>query len=267
MRTKEWLKAIACGVVAWGLAASPVSAESSLALPDHDPAGRVGADVGTGWNILSIPAAAFVPQNSSWSYHTDSNGYVYPSGAPTVGFWAPVSLPAGAGIGRLNLYAYDPQPGSIAGTVSAYLNRLTGYGAVCSQTLCTFPPVPPAHEQIASAGTIGGNGYTYESALVDPPHTVTNYLAQYVVQVSFTGAGLGFKGVDIWWKRQISPAPGTASFTDVPTNAQFFAEIEAMKAAGITAGCTATQFCPESTVTRRQMAAFFARALGLYWQY
>jgi S-layer homology domain len=58
-----------------------------------------------------------------------------------------------------------------------------------------------------------------------------------------------------------------ASFTDVPTNAQFFAEIEAMKESGITAGCTATTFCPDANVTRRQMAAFFARALGLYWQY
>ena len=48
-------------------------------------------------------------------------------------------------------------------------------------------------------------------------------------------------------------------------SAQFFAEIEAMRIAGITAGCTLDTFCPEANVTRRQMAAFFARALGLYW--
>lgn len=94
---------------------------------------------------------------------------------------------------------------------------------------------------------------------------------QYVVRVSseppYSAAGFSFRGVDIWWKRQISPAPVNASFTDVPTDAQFFAEVEAMKAAGITAGCTASTYCPESFVTRRQMAAFFARALGLYWQY
>ena len=74
-----------------------------------------------------------------------------------------------------------------------------------------------------------------------------------------------FKGVDIWWKRQISPPPSTATFSDVPVGAQFLAEIEAMRIAGITAGCTPDTFCPEANVTRRQMAAFFARALGLYW--
>jgi S-layer homology domain len=262
MKVTQLPSAIACGIVICAFATSTALAESSPALPDNS-----GADVGTGWNILSIPAAAFVPQNSSWSYHTDANGYVYPSGAPIVYFHAPVNLPGGASIGFLNLYAYDPQPGSLGGDVTAYLRRLTGYGSVCSQTLCTFPPVPPASEQIAAAHTTGGNGHTYESAIVSPPHTVSNSLAQYVVVVSFTGAALGFKGVDLWWKRQISPAPVMASFTDVPPGAQFFAEIEAMKAAGITGGCTATTFCPDSTVTRRQMAAFFARALGLYWPY
>ncbi len=76
-----------------------------------------------------------------------------------------------------------------------------------------------------------------------------------------------FKGVDIWWKRQISPAPAAARFTDVPLGAAFFAEVEALAASGITVGCTATEFCPEAPLTRRQMAAFLARALGLYYQY
>ena len=59
----------------------------------------------------------------------------------------------------------------------------------------------------------------------------------------------------------------TARFTDVPTNAQFFREVEALAESGITLGCTATTFCPDAPLTRRQMAAFLARALGLYWQY
>ena len=48
---------------------------------------------------------------------------------------------------------------------------------------------------------------------------------------------------------------------------EFFREIEALAESGITLGCTATTFCPDATLTRRQMAAFLARALGLYWQY
>ena len=62
------------------------------------------------------------------------------------------------------------------------------------------------------------------------------------------------------------PLPGSARFTDVPTNAQFFREVEALAESGITLGCTATTFCPDAPLTRRQMAAFLARALGLYRQ-
>lgn len=50
-------------------------------------------------------------------------------------------------------------------------------------------------------------------------------------------------------------------FTDVTgTHA---ADIEALAAAGITAGCTATTFCPALQLNRAQMATFLARALEL----
>ena len=39
--------------------------------------------------------------------------------------------------------------------------------------------------------------------------------------------------------------------------------IEAIAAAGITTGCTATHYCPSDTVTRAQMASFLARAFTL----
>ena len=40
-------------------------------------------------------------------------------------------------------------------------------------------------------------------------------------------------------------------------------DINALAAAGITVGCTATDFCPEDLVTRAQMASFLRRALGI----
>ena len=40
-------------------------------------------------------------------------------------------------------------------------------------------------------------------------------------------------------------------------------DINRIAEAGITAGCTATRFCPSSSVTREQMASFLARALEL----
>jgi len=74
-----------------------------------------------------------------------------------------------------------------------------------------------------------------------------------------------FGWVEIWWKRSVSPAPATASFTDVPTDHQFFQFIEALKASGITGGCGPGIYCPDAPVTRGQMATFLAKALGLHW--
>lgn len=51
-------------------------------------------------------------------------------------------------------------------------------------------------------------------------------------------------------------------FTDVPDGSPYHAQIGALAGAGISAGCTATTYCPKSTVTREQMAAFLNRGLG-----
>ena len=63
----------------------------------------------------------------------------------------------------------------------------------------------------------------------------------------------------------VSPAPATATFNDVPTSHPFFQFIEALYASGITAGCQTNPalYCPDSTLTRGQMAVFLAKALGL----
>src|SRR5262249_53487413 len=78
---------------------------------------------------------------------------------------------------------------------------------------------------------------------------------------------VGFKGVRVFWHRQVSPAPAVASFMDVPTGDQGYQYIEALFASGITAGCRTSppKYCPDDTLTRRQMAVFLAKALGLHW--
>jgi hypothetical protein len=57
------------------------------------------------------------------------------------------------------------------------------------------------------------------------------------------------------------PPTSTDYFTD-DSSSTFQAQINALRKAGITTGCTATTFCPKSTVTREQMAGFLHRALG-----
>lgn len=56
--------------------------------------------------------------------------------------------------------------------------------------------------------------------------------------------------------------PDGSTFSDTDTS-QFAAEIEALAAADITAGCAEDRYCPERPLTRGQMASFLARALEL----
>ena len=60
------------------------------------------------------------------------------------------------------------------------------------------------------------------------------------------------------------PATGTV-FADVPADSFGAAWIEQLAAEGITAGCAAgpARYCPESTVSRDQMATFLVRTFNL----
>jgi hypothetical protein len=51
------------------------------------------------------------------------------------------------------------------------------------------------------------------------------------------------------------------SFTDVPRTQPFYKKIEALLHNGITSGCTATAYCPGTSVTRDAMAIFVAKGL------
>jgi alpha-amylase len=55
--------------------------------------------------------------------------------------------------------------------------------------------------------------------------------------------------------------PVPQRFSDVPTNHAFYGHIEFFAQAGISTGCAAGQFCPDASVTRRQMAAFLERPI------
>jgi uncharacterized protein (DUF1800 family) len=59
------------------------------------------------------------------------------------------------------------------------------------------------------------------------------------------------------------PAPPTQRFTDVPPDYLFYSFIDQMALRGVTAGCSATTYCPNDFVTRAQMAAFLVRGFGL----
>ena len=213
-------------------------------------------------NILQIPASAFAPTSSGVGWNFDAvSGDLWASsnssGANVV-FWAPVTLPTGSVISYVDLYSYDNNA-----TYDLFVN-LVAYSGYSTPTSAT----------IGSCQTSGAPGHAYNYS-VPFSYTVNNDVrygggAQLAVLVTIPLLGvdsnLRFKAVDIWWTRQISPAPATATFADVPTTHPFFRVIEALAASGITTGCGGNNFCPNGTVTRQEVAKFIVRALGLYQQ-
>ena len=209
-----------------------------------------------------------------WGY-----GYYYRPYAhlAAAGSWfsAPVQLPDGALLCYLGLYAYDN--GTLSPHISAQLVRYSGG----FQTIGAIPAVAASYsyddtvhstgigEELAAVDVGGSNflGYPY---CVTINNDVLHGGSQYAIRVGLPAPASAaddgaatFKAIELGWYRQISPAPGAATFADVPTNHTFFQAIQALSAAGITTGCGGSNFCPGQTVNRGQMAAFLARALGL----
>ena len=93
-----------------------------------------------------------------------------------------------------------------------------------------------------------------------------NVIYQYVIRADVS-SDVSFAGCMVYWTRQVSPAPATATFSDVPTSHPFFRFVQALYSSGITAGCSPTNFCPDNTLTRGEMAVFLAKGLGLSYPY
>jgi hypothetical protein len=206
--------------------------------------------------VLQFPASSFVPVDRGAAGELGlglSPGYaqIFP-GSVTAEVWAPVTLPTGVGVDFLDLYYYDAD-----GTYDMCVD-LDGYSGTTS----------PSWGVLATTCSTGSAGYGYASTLtaLEIDNNVVDSGAQYTLLVYTSGPpsfDLQFKGVDLWWHRQVSPAPATATFADVPTNHPFFQFIEALAASGITGGCGSGNYCPDNPVTRGQMAVFLSKALGL----
>ncbi len=170
---------------------------------------------------------------------------------------AGVSLPSGAQITGMELEACDNVPGS-------------SQSEEVGLTFYRCPVLSPGIDsciEVKSLGTGGNPGCGTFFSSIDL--TVDNNSWSYYVTIDDEDStqGTRWRGARIYWKRQIATAPSTATFIDVPKSYQLFKEVEAMAASGITLGCTANgqYYCPNAPVTRGQMAAFFARALGLHF--
>jgi S-layer family protein len=213
--------------------------------------------------VLQIPAAAFTPRSSTVQYEYLAPGYLYLTALGTQAanqLWAPVFLPTGARVQELGISYYDAESAhDITATLRGYTHGTPDTGG------------SPSAIAVVSAASSGCCGTGYASTPAD--HTIRNDAAhdpdaaQWVVTIDYPLASqdLGFKGVDIRWARQVSPSPGSPTFADVPPSDGAFAFVEALVASGVTAGCGGGNYCPDAPLTRRQMAVFLSKALGLYW--
>ena len=181
----------------------------------------------------------------------DDNTGARRCGTGSCGFLGSFHLPNGAALVSIELEACD---GSAVNELQFFLARL---------------PTPAQPGQLLSAQTSTGTAATPGCALVTTPafsYTVDNAAESYAVAVLFpSDPDISLSAARIRYNLQVSPAPGTATFNDVPTGHPQFQFIEALVAAGVTAGCGGGNYCPNATLTRGQMAVFLAKALGLHF--
>lgn len=208
-------------------------------------------DWGTKDRILShVDFTQFLPSNSTESYATmasASHGIYNPDGIGT--FVAVAHIPSGALLTYLELDYCDTSDTS---NVLLIVDDCSYKGNDC-QTLTQL---------ISSDGT---QGCSLVSTQVFN-YTMDNNARELVLLGFTTGADTTLiGGAYLGYQLQLSAAPQSPTFADVPTSHTYYRAIEALASSGITGGCGNGNFCPSQNVTRGEMAAFLARALGLHF--
>jgi hypothetical protein len=165
-----------------------------------------------------------------------------------------VAVPSGVVIDFLGLSACD----TVGGNFTAAL-----YDEVPGATVAGLGFI----ESSARAGNGCGFDYNANPFAYEYDKNEGHNLVIAITQAAGTptDGSAGAQALEIWWHRRLSPAPATPTFADVPDTDFGYQYIEALSASGITGGCGGGNFCPDNPVTRRQMAIFLAKALGLNW--
>jgi S-layer homology domain len=202
-------------------------------------------------SLQRISLQSFAPISSVTAYnYTDGATKLqrYSTTFAPAGFAASPTLPSGALVTGADFHVCDTDG---VGDITLLLLSTDALG----QNL----------QQLNSASTSGTPGCAAVFVPLDPPYEIQNATGQLLLDIVLhaTNTSETFAGATVHYKLQVSPAPGSATFADVPTNHPFFQYIEAFAASGITGGCGSGNYCPDNPLTRGQMAVFLAKALGL----
>jgi hypothetical protein len=233
-----------------GAARAGAQAPTALAAPDT---------FGLGDQILHVPAAAFQMTGNASPYEFGADGYLRTESDATTYLVAPLVLPAGTQVWGLCTYSYNTEFNWAAYTRLQAVKQAHGTTA-------------PEVVNIREFGLFDNDGYVFacsnfsytvrNTADVDQDGASEDVAHQLVVGMT---DDIALGGVRVFWRHQVSPAPALPSFNDVAPGDPAFKFVEAARSAGVTAGCAGGRYCPDGPWTRRQMAVFLARALGLHW--
>jgi hypothetical protein len=234
-----------------GVTAGMVLAVSAAAQSSGSPTANGPAAFSTSeYTDTRVSAQGFIPSDSTQAFHTSGSLGRFGDTGIDQHFYAPIDIPQGAIVDFIGLNNLNDGTAGIM-TATLLTRDSAGHILINGSLACT------AHITWSTdfnTTPIGSLWQAPEPGILDV-HILSSPNQQF------------FGHVDVKWRRTVSPAPGTATFTDVPTTHQFFQFIEALHAAGITGGCQASppKFCPDNPVTRGEIAVFLATALGLNW--
>lgn len=173
--------------------------------------------------------------------------------SPAPGWLTLVANDGGAGSGVLRLAAGsnpDPLPRTGSVSLGGMVSHFVQAPAVESQAFSDVPAGHPFLHHINLLRTQGVTSGCTGSLFCPEAPTTRGQMAVFIVRSLFGG--------------DTFPFPDTPFFTDVPAGHPYFRHIQKMREVGVTAGCSATQYCPDDPVTRGQMAVFLVRArLGI----
>ena len=250
------LSACALGAI---IALSPAAraAGQELIVPE---AGQHGA----GNNCTVIPATDLTPREHSDQVHMTVPGYLKAASSPAAYLYTSLHLEPGIEVTRLCARVYDTDPGHELIVQLGAFESGDGEVAPASAIL-----------QSLSTGVQAVPGYALLCADLNPPLQIRNMgdvnqdgqvgTVQYWVGAQIPACDVMAGPIILTWHRPVSPAPDRATFSDVRSTHRYFRFIEALAAAGVTAGCGAGRYCPEEPITRGEVAVYLAAALSLYW--
>jgi len=210
------------------------------------------------YSVRTIHGTSFRPIQSDTTYSQNAvTTHLFRTGGQLYFDYALSDLPAGALLTGIELEYCDTNP---AASVNAGVHSRSAAGV----NDIVGPTLDSGDAAIPGCGFLGS---VFNLELTG--EVVDNYDKSYWVRVTLEGTddSTSLGAVRVYYRLQVSPAPPTATFNDVPTTHPFFQFVEALSRSGITAGCGSGNFCPDAPLTRKQMAAFLSIALGLHFSY